>query len=110
MKTLWELPARQQRRHRKLLARIRAKKWIYFDYWKDNFHEFRMALRLHDAGLVTACVEKVNLLRALGIVHDNPYWFREIAVFADEAEALRQYPKPVQALPRRVQHLPRSRR
>jgi hypothetical protein len=75
-----------------LLARIRAQGWIY---WKNNCHEFRMALRLHDAGLVTACVEKVGPC--------------EIAVFADEAEALRQYPKPVQALPRRVQHQPRRR-
>lgn len=47
--------------------------------------EFRMAERLHRAGLVTACVSKFAFFDR----GRRPY--RELAVFAVEADARRQY-------------------
>lgn len=89
MLSLWEIPGRSRRRHWRLLRRVRAEGWIYIRNW----HEFRIVERLHHAGLVTACVSK-------GLFSSGPYPFRELAVFADEAEARRQYPSPLPRRPR----------
>jgi hypothetical protein len=54
--------------------------------------EFRMAKRLHRAGLATACVSKWNWSG------EGRRPFRELALFLSEADARRQYR---QILPRR---------
>lgn len=83
MKTLSKLNGRQRRRHRRFLRRITARGAVYV---RREF-EFRMAERLHRAGLATAAASKANLF---GAYTGRP--FRELAVFAREDEARRMYP------------------
>ncbi len=76
-----DLRGPRRRRHRRLLRDVqRSPHGVYIRHES----EFRMAERLHRAGLVTACVSKFDWLGGC-----RPY--RELAVFAVEAEALRHY-------------------
>ena len=82
MTRLGDLRGAQLRRHRRLLARIYAhpQRVAYV----RHEHEFRMAQRLHEAGLLVACVSRLSLFGGR-----RP--FRELALFLNEADALRQY-------------------
>jgi hypothetical protein len=80
-----DLRGRRRRRHDRLLRRVAARGVTYV---RAGF-EFRMAQRLHDAGLVTACASKWNWTGA----GRRP--FRELALFALESEARRLYPDSV---------------
>lgn len=77
-----DLRGQSRRRHRRLLAAVLRRRVMYV----RREHEFRMAERLHRAGLVVACISKANLF---GPFTGRP--FRELAVFATEAEATQQY-------------------
>ena len=84
------LRGRRLRTHRRLLRRI-ASRPMHVIYVRSNA-EFRMAERLHRAHLLTACVSKWNWI---GPPNGRP--FRELALFASENDARRQYE---QILPR----------
>lgn len=87
MKTLSSLNGRQRRRHRRFLRHIVARGAV----WVSSEPEFRMAERLHSAGLVTAAASKKNWLGK----GRRP--FRELAVFASEDAARKMYPWTVMA-------------
>jgi hypothetical protein len=77
-----DLRGPRRRRHNRLLRRVIARGVTHV---RAGF-EFRMAQRLHDAGLVTACASKWNWIGT----GRRP--FRELALFALESEARRMYP------------------
>ncbi len=70
------------RRHRRMLRRVLERGEIYL----RREYEFRMAERLHCAGLVTAVASKANWL---GVGRRA---FRELTLFSSAAEARRRYP------------------
>lgn len=88
MKKLQQLSAVQRRRNFRLLRQVQKQSPVFV----SRKSEFRMAERLHRAGMLTACVSKIDLLGT------GRRSFRELALFATEEQALRQYKK---TLPRR---------
>lgn len=78
------LRGQRLRAHRRLLRRI-ASRPMHVIYVRSNA-EFRMAERLHRAHLLTACISKWNWI---GPPNGRP--FRELALFASETAARRQY-------------------
>lgn len=81
MTKYYNLKGPQRRRHRRLLRKIQGKRVLY----ARAEVEFRMIERLHQAGLVTACISKWNWMDT----GKRP--FRELAVFATEAAARQHY-------------------
>lgn len=77
------------RRHRRLLLRVqRGHFGLGGPIYVRAEAEFRMAERLHRAGLITAAVSRHNWFG-----FGNPRRpYRELALFARDAEARRQYP------------------
>lgn len=76
-----DLRGRRLRRHRRLLRRVLTRGVV----WVRQEAEFRAVERLHRARLVTACPSKHNWIG----VGRRP--FRELAVFARETDARREY-------------------
>lgn len=78
------LRGQRLRAHQRMLRRI-ASRPMHVIYVRSDT-EFRMAERLHRAHLLTACISKWNWL---GPPNGRP--FRELALFASEPDARRQY-------------------
>lgn len=89
MKRLSALRGKQRRRCMRMFWKVMASGLEYV----RRDHEFRNARRLHDAGLVTVVGSKVRMFG------DSPWAFRELGIFAEDAEARRMYPRTV--MPRR---------
>lgn len=90
------LPGRARRRCLRLLRRVREQPYGT-DCVRGEYHGalFRDAQRLHYAGLITAAASKPNWGRLLGDPRASKYPFRELTLFADEAEARKQYPNSI---------------
>lgn len=81
MKAYGDLHGRSLRAHRRLLRRVQYCGPVYV----DSEPEFRMAERLHRAGLITAAVDRFNLLGR------SRRTFKRLALFASETEARERY-------------------
>lgn len=87
MKKLDQLTGRRRRRHRRLLRAIKAG-----PLFLRHEHAFRMAERLHRAGLIVCVASRVNWRHGqTSRIHKHRV-YRELACFASKAEALRRYP------------------
>jgi hypothetical protein len=90
MKRLDELTGKQLRRHRRLLRRVQRADWAVY---VCHEHEFRLAERLHRAGLIACAPSRPNWDHGQRSRIGKRRSYRELACFRSVAEALQRFPR-----------------
>ncbi len=90
MRKLAALTGKQRRRHLRLMRRVQRTDGAVYVYHE---HEFRVAERLHRAGLIACAPSRPNWDHGRRSRIGKRRSYRELACFASVDEALQRFPR-----------------